>query len=70
MKILIIGSKGFIGSHCVDYFQSKGFEVFQAGVSTSLETNYYPIESQNSDFSLPFKEHQFEVCINFRVLLM
>lgn len=64
MKILIIGSKGFIGSHCVDYFQSKGFEVFQAGVSASLEVNYYTIKSQNSDFSLPFKEHQFDVCIN------
>lgn len=64
MKILIIGSKGFIGSHCVDYFQSKGFEVFQADVNSSLESNYYRIEHQNSDFSLPFKEHQFEVCIN------
>lgn len=64
MKILIIGSKGFIGSHCVDYFQSKGFEVFQAGTNTSVETNYYPIEHQNSDFSIPFKEHQFDVCIN------
>jgi UDP-glucose 4-epimerase len=64
MKIFIIGSNGFIGSHCVDYFKSKGFEVFQADVSTSLEGNYYPIESKNSDFSLPFKEHQFNICIN------
>lgn len=64
MKILIIGSKGFIGSHCVDYFQSKGFEVFQADVNTYLDANYYQIESQNSDFSVPFKEHQFDVCIN------
>ena len=64
MKILIIGSKGFIGSHCVDYFAVKGFEVFQADVNVSLESNYYPIEQQNSDFSLPFREHQFDVCIN------
>lgn len=64
MKILIIGSKGFIGSHCVDYFKSKGFEVFQADVNESLETNYYQIETHNSDFSLPFKENQFDVCIN------
>lgn len=64
MKILIIGSKGFIGSHCVDYFQSKGFEVFQADVNESKESNFYKIERQNSDFSLPFKEHQFDVCIN------
>lgn len=64
MKILIIGSKGFIGSHCVDYFQANGFEVFQADVNTSLQSNFYEIECQNSDFSKPFKEHQFDVCIN------
>jgi UDP-glucose 4-epimerase len=64
MKILIIGSKGFIGSHCVEHYQSKGFEVFQADVNTSLEVNYYQIERQNSDFSIPFQEHQFDVCIN------
>ena len=64
MKILIIGSKGFIGSHCVDYFTTKGLEVFQADVNESTESNYYKIERQNSDFSLPFQEHQFDVCIN------
>lgn len=64
MKILIIGSKGFIGSHCVDYFQSKGYDVFQAGTNTATETNYYKIEPQNSNFSIPFQEHQFDVCIN------
>ena len=64
MKILIIGSKGFIGSHCVDYFTAKGFEVFQADVNEATSKNYYKIEEQNSDFSIPFKEHQFDICIN------
>jgi UDP-glucose 4-epimerase len=64
MKILIIGSKGFIGSHCVDYFKAKGFEVFQADVNESPSINFYKIETQNSSFSTPFKEHQFDVCIN------
>lgn len=64
MKILIIGSKGFIGSNCVEYFRFKGFEVFQADVNSSFESNYYQIEIQNSDFSSPFKEHLFDVCIN------
>jgi UDP-glucose 4-epimerase len=64
MKILIIGSKGFIGSHCVDYFMANGFEVFQADVNDSTESNFYKIERQNSDFAVPFKEHQFEICIN------
>ncbi|WP_367757373.1 SDR family oxidoreductase [Flavobacterium sp. WC2430] len=64
MKILIIGSKGFIGSHCVDFFQSKCFDVYQADVNESTDKNFYKIERQNSDFSLIFKEHQFDVCIN------
>lgn len=66
MKILIIGSKGFIGSHCVDYFISKGFDIYQADVNDneSDEAKIYKIERQNSDFSRPFKEHQFDVCIN------
>lgn len=64
VKILIIGSKGFIGSHCVEYFQSKGFDVYQADVNSSFEPNFYKIEKTNSDFSVPFKEHQFDICIN------
>ena len=64
MKILIIGSRGFIGSHCVDHFKSKGFEVFQADVNESSVDNFYKINRQNSDYSILFKEHQFDVCIN------
>ncbi|WP_426095725.1 NAD-dependent epimerase/dehydratase family protein [Flavobacterium sp. DSR2-3-3] len=64
MKILIIGSKGFIGSHCADYFKSKEFEVWQADVNESLVDNFYKINRQNSDYSILFKEHQFDVCIN------
>ena len=64
MKILIIGSKGFIGSHCVDFFQSKDYDVWQADVNESADKNFYKIERQNSDFLLVFKEHQFDVCIN------
>ncbi len=64
MKILIIGSKGFIGSHCVEYFRLKGFDVYQADVNSSFESNFYKIERTNSDFSVPFKEHQFDVCVN------
>jgi UDP-glucose 4-epimerase len=64
MKILIIGSKGFIGSHCVDFFHSKGFVVHQVDIYDSNELNYYKIDIQNSDFSSPFKENKFDVCIN------
>ncbi|PQJ73327.1 NAD-dependent epimerase/dehydratase family protein [Polaribacter butkevichii] len=65
MKILIIGANGFIGSHCVDFFESKGDEVWKADVRVSSEThNQYKIARFNSDFSKPFKEHKFDVCIN------
>lgn len=64
MKILVIGSNGFIGSHCVEYFESKGFEVFQADVNSPERSGFYKIDTKNSDFSAPFKEHQFDVCIN------
>lgn len=64
MRILIIGSKGFIGSHCVDYFKSKGFSVWQADVNPSSEANFFKIERQNSDFSSLFIEQQYDVCIN------
>jgi UDP-glucose 4-epimerase len=64
MKILIIGSSGFIGSHCVDYFKSKDLEVWQADVNESLVDNFYKINRQNSDYSILFKENRFDVCIN------
>lgn len=64
VKILIIGSKGFIGSHCVGHFKLKGFEVFQSDVTNSSEPNFYKIDSKNSDYSSLFKTHKFDVCIN------
>ena len=64
MKILIIGSKGFIGSHCVDYF-SKEHEVWGCDVVLDYNTpNYISIDSVDSDFLGIFEQHQYDVCIN------
>ncbi|HVA99462.1 MAG TPA: NAD-dependent epimerase/dehydratase family protein, partial [Bacteroidia bacterium] len=41
MKIVVIGSKGFIGSHCVEYFCSIGYEVIGCDVLEVKEPNYY-----------------------------
>lgn len=64
MKILIVGSKGFIGSHCVEYFTKKKNEVWQADVWKSNETNYFLLENVNTNFETIFLHQNFDVCIN------
>lgn len=64
MKILVVGSRGFIGSHCVDYF-SREHEVW--GCDIVIDYNiprYIVINSEDSDFASMFETLQFEVCIN------
>ena len=64
MKILIIGSKGFIGSHLVRYFD-KQHEVWQCDVVTDYTTpRYMQIDASNSDFNAVFEQHSYDVCIN------
>lgn len=64
MKILIIGSKGFIGSHCVDYF-SKEHEVWGCDVALDYNTSHYiSIDSVDSDFLGIFEQRTYDVCIN------
>ena len=64
MKILIIGSKGFIGSHCVDYF-SQAHEVWGCDVILDYNTpNYISIDAVDSDFLGIFEQRQYDVCIN------
>jgi dTDP-glucose 4,6-dehydratase/UDP-glucose 4-epimerase len=64
MNILIIGSKGFIGSHCVDYFK-KNNNVYQCDVVVDYNTlQYKQIDATNADYHLVFQQLQFDVCIN------
>ncbi len=64
MKILVIGSKGFIGSHCVDYF-SQEHEVWGCDVLLDYNTpNYISIDAVDSDFLGIFEQRQYDVCIN------
>lgn len=64
MKILVVGSKGFIGSHCVDFF-SKEHEVWGCDVVIDYNTpNYLFIESIDSDFQDIFLRQKYDVCIN------
>jgi dTDP-glucose 4,6-dehydratase/UDP-glucose 4-epimerase len=64
MKVLIIGSKGFIGSHCITAF-AQANEVYGCDVVTDyVAYNYFQIDATNADYKEVFKAHQFDVCIN------
>lgn len=63
-KVLIIGSKGFIGSHTTQYFK-KNYEVWECDVVTDYANpQYYLVDATNADYSEIFREQQFDACIN------
>ncbi len=64
MKILIIGSKGFIGSHCFKHFTQSGFEVWGCDIHDVVEPNYICLQSISNNFNQLFSDHQFDYCIN------
>jgi len=65
MKILVIGSKGFIGQHTLDYFKNEGHEVFGCDVVTDYEdADYFQIDATNSDYHFIFENREIDVCIN------
>lgn len=64
MKVLIIGSKGFIGAHCTHYFRSK-HEVWSCDIVVDYdEPNYILLDPINDNFEKVFKQQQFDLCIN------
>lgn len=59
-----MGSKGFIGSHCVKYFQS-GYDVWGCDIVVDYETpNYILLDPVNDNFEAVFKSQEFDLCIN------
>lgn len=64
MKILVIGSKGFIGSFCIALL-SKDNEVWGCDiVNDYVSPRYFQIDTTNSDFKEVFISAQFDACIN------
>lgn len=64
MNILIIGSKGFIGSHCVKLFGITN-QVYECDVVADyVSDNYFQIDATNADYKDLFKIKPFDVCIN------
>jgi len=66
MKILILGSEGFIGGHSVNYFQSKGNEIH--GVDFFEKSNhgiiYHQYQQEDQGCAHVFKKNEFDYCIN------
>ena len=63
MKILIIGSNGFIGKHLMEFYT----EASVIGCHTNQnykKSNCIYVDKLNPDFNSIFKTHQFDVCIN------
>jgi UDP-glucose 4-epimerase len=65
-KLLIIGSKGFIGSHAFEHFSSTpGTECWGCDVVVDyVAERYILLDSSNSDFNELFEEGRFDLCIN------
>lgn len=64
MKILILGSEGFIGSHAVRHFRSLGYPVIAADIVLKQEKDYMLINPELPDFSSIFSRTSFDLCIN------
>jgi len=66
MKILIIGSKGFIGQNLYTYLINKNNIVYGADVIIDYinSEKYFLIDASNSDFGFIFEKSEFDVCIN------
>lgn len=63
-QILIVGSRGFIGSHCVEYFSANN-EVCGCDVTEKNDSSqkYFQIKN-NSDFNIILAKHKFDLFIN------
>jgi UDP-glucose 4-epimerase len=66
MKILVLGSHGFIGSHLVSYFLSKGVTVTGCDLveDVAIGYTYHKVSILSPDFDTVFSTGEFDVCIN------
>ncbi|MCU4173870.1 NAD-dependent epimerase/dehydratase family protein [Carboxylicivirga sp. N1Y90] len=66
MKVVVIGSKGFIGQHLVKHFKSNGHSVWGADVVVDYAEadTYFLIDASNSDFNNVFQNNEFDLCVN------
>lgn len=64
MNILVLGSKGFIGSHCVHFFAQK-HQVWECDVVMDYANERYIwVDATDPDFGGVFSSTPFDICIN------
>lgn len=66
MKILIIGSEGFIGSHLIYFYLKKGWIVSGADLVDYPKQayNFYKISRLSPGFDELFQDEMYDYCIN------
>jgi dTDP-glucose 4,6-dehydratase/UDP-glucose 4-epimerase len=65
VQLLIIGSKGFIGTHAELYFTQRGYKVYGCDVIVDYgKKNYAVIDATTADFHALFQDIQFDICLN------
>ncbi len=66
MKVLVVGSKGFIGTHCLAYYHKKpGISAYGCDVVADyVSPNYIRIDATNADYREVFQKGEYELCIN------
>ncbi len=65
MKILIIGSKGFIGTYVFKYFRANQIEVWGCDVVTDYnDPSYFQVDATNANYEEIFEAIAVDVCIN------
>jgi hypothetical protein len=66
LRILIIGSKGFIGSHTIRFLsETMGHECWGCDVIVDYNNSrYFLADSTNGDFNELFTAIEFDVCVN------
>ena len=64
-KILVIGSKGFIGTEAIRYFQGQGYAVTGCDITAGdNSTDYFKVESNEPNYNEIFRQARPDLCLN------
>lgn len=65
MKVIIVGSKGFIGSHLYNYLNNKEYQVWGADIINNANSkDYFLLDPTDTDFDKIFQHTEYCLCIN------